>query len=741
MKINLPVTEIERDYSQAEVLISETDPKGVIKLANASFCEVAGFKEVELSKKSHNVVRHPDMPPEAFADLWQTIKSGSHWIGYVKNRCANGDYYWVKATVTPVYDGQTLLGYRSVRKRPAKSDVAAAENLYQRVKGGEKGLIDTLRDRRKKAGLLGRIPINMRFWALAVLFLLGLAGVTTLAVVGAKPAILVAIAASIGVLSTAMAAWFALGGGREFAQVEEGVDGFLRGDLASRVACFGNHELGHLATRMNQATDMVDSVLGDVAQVLTAMSRGDFSRRIVVTTHGDFLQLKQSTNSALDNIASTFEDFQRILGAMADGDLTQRINEEYHGSFGELATAVNATVDRLAETISQVTTAADGLSNAASQVSSTAQSLSQAASEQAASVEETSASMEQMSASISQNTENARVTDDMASKSAEQAKEGGEAVVATVEAMRQIAGKIKIIDDIAYKTNLLAFNAAIEAARAGEHGKGFAVVAAEVRNLAERSSTAAQEIGGLAASSVERAERAGRLLDAMVPSIVKTSNLVQEIAAASSEQATGVSQVNTAINQVSQATQSAASGSEQLAATSEQMAAQADELRELMAFFSVDDTPAYAQVRGRLGAPGTGSQQRLAAPSGGFDFDNVIVAHQSWKTKLRNAIREPQDAAALNTEEIRRDDACALGKWIHGSGTAYKADREYHQLLDRHADFHRCAADVVHHCQEGDLADARAVLNDRFLPLSDQVVGLIRSMKKIHATQDPGDDY
>ncbi len=228
---------------------------------------------------------------------------------------------------------------------------------------------------------------------------------------------------------------------------------------------------------------------------------------------------------------------------------------------------------------------ADTLSSASAQVSATAQTLSQASSEQAAGVEETSASIEEMTASISQNTENAKVTDGMASKAAKEATEGGEAVKSTVAAMKQIAKKIGIIDDIAYQTNLLALNAAIEAARAGEHGKGFAVVAAEVRKLAERSQVAAQEIGTVATNSVELAEKAGALLDAMVPNIRKTSELVQEIAAASEEQSSGVNQINSAVSQLSQTTQQNAASSEELAATAEEMSGQAEQLQQLMALF------------------------------------------------------------------------------------------------------------------------------------------------------------
>jgi len=282
---------------------------------------------------------------------------------------------------------------------------------------------------------------------------------------------------------------------------------------------------------------------------------------------------------------------------MADGDLTVHLESSSKDEVGQLMNAMQNMIAKLTQIISEVRTAADNLTNAAGQVSATAQSLSQSSSEQAASVEETTSSMEQMTASISQNTENAKVTDGMASKAAQEAAEGGEAVSKTVDDMKSIASKIGIIDDIAYQTNLLALNAAIEAARAGDHGKGFAVVAAEVRKLAERSQVAAQEIGGLASSSVKQAERAGSLLTEMVPTIRKTSDLVQEIASASSEQSSGVAQINDAMGQLNQATQQNASASEELAATAEELGSQAEQLQQTMTFFRLDDNGRSAARR------------------------------------------------------------------------------------------------------------------------------------------------
>jgi methyl-accepting chemotaxis protein len=306
-----------------------------------------------------------------------------------------------------------------------------------------------------------------------------------------------------------------------------------------------------------------------------------------------------------------------IANSVSGGDLTLDIVIR-NGDTTSVLAAMKNMVGKLSHVVTEVNGGAEALAGASEEVSATAQSLSQASSEQAAGVEETSASIEQMTASISQNTENAKLTDGMATKAASEAAEGGEAVKATVAAMKQIAQKINIIDDIAYQTNLLALNAAIEAARAGEHGKGFAVVAAEVRKLAERSQVAAQEIGTVASSSVELAERAGKLLDEIVPSIKKTSDLVQEIAAASEEQSSGVGQINAAVGQLSQTTQQNASSSEELAATAEEMSGQAEQLQQTMAFFrTAGAVPARAASEVRRSAPAarTRAPARKPAPS------------------------------------------------------------------------------------------------------------------------------
>jgi len=257
---------------------------------------------------------------------------------------------------------------------------------------------------------------------------------------------------------------------------------------------------------------------------------------------------------------------------------------------------------------------ASALFSASAQVSATAQLLSQGTSEQVASVEATTLSLEQMSVSITQNADNSRHVGQMVVTGVRDADESGGAVKETVSAMSAIAEKISIIEEIAYQTNLLALNAAIEAARAGEHGKGFAIVASEVRRLAERSQNAAKEISGLAASSVRIAERSGQLLGELVPSIRKTADLVQEVAAASAEQSAGVTQIGRAMAQVDTVTQKNASAAEELASTAEEMAAQAEALHGLLA--RLDGRAIEANGNGH----GNGARSRATALAHAIPF-------------------------------------------------------------------------------------------------------------------------
>jgi methyl-accepting chemotaxis protein len=295
----------------------------------------------------------------------------------------------------------------------------------------------------------------------------------------------------------------------------------------------------------------------------------------------------EELGSIVNGIAINMNERQELAAAIAHGDLTREV--ELASENDGLGKALRFMVGKLKSMLAEITAATDNVASGSGSMSSSSEEMSQGASEQAAAAEEASSSIEQMTANIRQNADNALQTEKIATKAAADASEGGVAVGETLQAMKEIANKILIIEEIARQTNLLALNAAIEAARAGEQGKGFAVVAAEVRKLAERSQVAAGEIGKLSVSSVAVAERAGKILEIIVPDIRKTAELVQEISAASREQDAGAGQINRAIQQLDLVIQQNASASEEMASTAEELSSQAEQLQDMIAFFKVTD--------------------------------------------------------------------------------------------------------------------------------------------------------
>jgi len=407
--------------------------------------------------------------------------------------------------------------------------------------------------------------------------------------------------------------------------VQAALDGKL--DIRANADDFeGNYQ--RIVSGVNDLLDAIIRPLNVAAEYVDRISKGDIPDKISDTYKGDFNEIKNNLNMLIDAmnqitqlaqdiavgrmnlsvekrsdrdalmiaIADMLASMKKIVSItteIAKGNL--RLQVKKRSEEDELMSAFRKMVRDLTNIAENVQTAASQVATGSQEISASAQQVSQGSTEQAASVEEVSSSMEEMSSTVSQNADNARETAAIASKAAVDAQEGGKSVVETVTAMRSIAEKISIIEEIARQTNMLALNAAIEAARAGEHGKGFAVVAAEVRKLAERSQSAAKEISTLSGTSVEIAEKAGKVIQEIVPGIQKTAELVEEINVSSSEQADGIQQVTKAVQQLDHVIQQSASISEEMASTSEELTAQAEQLREASAFFKIDSRVAPVQ--------------------------------------------------------------------------------------------------------------------------------------------------
>ena len=566
--------------SKAQAVI-EFNMDGSVITANDNFLETLGYALDEIKGQHHSMFVEPAVRNSAeYKQFWERLNRGEFATGEFKRIDKSGEEVWIQASYNPILDvSGTPFKVVKFATDITAAKLATAENA---------GKMDAI----SKAQAV--IEFNMD-----------------------------------GTIITAN-------------------DNFLNALGYSLDEVTGRHH------SMFVESEFKDSV--EYRQFWEKLNRGEFEAAEYkrIGKGGKEVWIQASYNPILDANGTPFKvvkfatdvtatkfainDISRIVQLLAQGDLTEVIEADYIGEFAQLKTDINGTIERLSAVMNDVNMNSSSIAEASSEVSGTAESLSQGASEQAASVEETSAAIEQMGASINQNSENARVTDGIATESSNAAKEGGESVLATVQAMKDIAEKISIIEDIAYQTNMLALNAAIEAARAGEHGKGFAVVAAEVRKLAERSQVAASQISELTGSSVKVAEKAGGLLEKMVPDIARTAELVQEITAASEEQAGGVGQITGAMQQLDQVTQQNAAASEELAATAEEMRTQSQSLLEVISFFrlstdqgaggNVSQSQSVASVSKSFGGQ---DSRKKTSPMRSIDDSNAAIDESQFE--------------------------------------------------------------------------------------------------------------
>ncbi|HYG56941.1 MAG TPA: methyl-accepting chemotaxis protein [Symbiobacteriaceae bacterium] len=633
MKKNLPVTQIEREFAQEERLISETDLKGIVTTANTSFCRVAGYTEEELVGKSHNLVRHPDMPPEAFADLWRTLQAGERWVGVVKNRCKNGDHYWVKAFISPVIQDGRTVRYRSVRKKPSREEVRAAEQLYERMRAGEKGLIDTLGTEKRNMTLGDRLGVTGQLTLVAAWPMLLAVGLLAGALAGAPAALLWALAA-LGALVTVglvrlVRRWLT----EPLDELARALTAFEKGDLSARVAVNGQAYFARLGKLMNRALDGVEVAMADMGQMLGSLARGEFGRRIVATLPGELGRMKSAANQAVEQIEVTVETLNAqlanlaegrletldrsaaaraegkfreaqehaavaasrlaaVLGemvastrAMATGDLTHPIRAEAAGELASLCGHFNDSLGSLSQTIVAVRANARHVAEATGEISEAIDQIADGATNQMGTVEQVSTSVResgQTIAAIAAHTVTASNKSQEAVAWVSAGRDKMQRMIEVVESIARSSEKISkitnVIEGIANKTNLLSLNAAIEAARAGENGRGFAVVAGEVGKLAVNAAQSTKEITGLVQQAVAEARRAmasvqevSSDMDRIEQAAHESHDLLGEIAAAMEQQRGTLASIGDHSHSLSMIAQSNAAATEQLAASASEL--------------------------------------------------------------------------------------------------------------------------------------------------------------------------
>ncbi|GAB3546546.1 PAS domain-containing methyl-accepting chemotaxis protein [Noviherbaspirillum agri] len=513
MRTNLPVTNVEYVLQDTETIVSKTDLRGNIIYVNQDFINISGFTAEELLGSPQNIVRHPDMPREAFEDFWRTIKSGKAWTGLVKNRCKNGDHYWVEANAAPMLENGRVVGYTSIRVKPSREQVIAAEDAYREIRKGSKE-IEIREGAVVRRSLLRRLNVMRRLSIRSKLMI------------------------SSGMLALIFVLNLLPTGGSTWAKV------------------------------------------ADMAGAVLAILSGLWLYR---------------------NAVAPLEQVRHDIEQMSAGDLTGRIQASGNNEITKLVQSLRVLQTNVKLLVGQIKEATEVVQNGAQEIATGNADLSARTESQASSLEETASSMEELTSTVRQNADNARQANSLVASASDTAIRGGDAVGQVVgtmssirESSRKIVDIIGVIDGIAFQTNILALNAAVEAARAGEQGRGFAVVATEVRNLAQRSASAAKEIKTLIGDSVEKVEAgsklvdgAGKTMEEIVASVRQVAGYMNDITLASQEQSAGIEQVNQAIAQMDEVTQQNAALVEQAAAAADDMQGQATKLAGLVNAFKL----------------------------------------------------------------------------------------------------------------------------------------------------------